>query len=91
MKNNFVDPFTINLPNIDLHGLDRNMARVAVLDFINDNYKMKNKCFYIIHGRGHDILRKEVINTLQKNRRVLEYKTSNPNVGCTTVWLKIDK
>lgn len=91
MKNNFVDPFTYNLPSIDLHGYDRDSARVQTKDFINDNYKMKNEKFYIIHGVGNGILRKVVIDTLQRDKRVLEYRTSNPNIGCTTVWIKIDK
>lgn len=91
MKNKFIDPFTYNLPSIDLHGLDRDIARVKVNDFIKDNYIMKNDKFYIIHGVGSGILRQTVITILQKDKRVLEYKTSIPNIGCTTVWLKIDK
>lgn len=91
MKNSFIDPFTYNLPYVDLHGLDRDTSRVVVKDFINDNYKMKCERFYIIHGVGSGILRKTVIETLQRDKRVLEYKTSIPNIGCTIVWLKIDK
>ena len=33
----YIDGF----PSIDLHGLDRDTARVKVLEFINDNIKMK--------------------------------------------------
>ena len=29
--------FINNLPNLDLHGYDRETARVAINDFINDN------------------------------------------------------
>ena len=43
MKNKFFeDPFIKNIPSIDLHVYDRDSARVAVLDFINDNLKLKN-------------------------------------------------
>ena len=34
--------FIDNFPTIDLHGYDRDTARVATNDFINDNMKMKN-------------------------------------------------
>lgn len=91
MRNKFIDPFTINIPYIDLHGLDRDIARISIIDFINDNYKMKNNNFYIIHGNGSGILRKTVIDVLQKDKRVIQYKVGNPNIGCTNVWLKIDK
>ena len=91
MKNKFIDPFTCNLPSIDLHGYDRDSARVQVKDFINDNYRMKNDNFYIIHGVGSGVIRKATIDVLKHDKRVLEYKISNPNIGCTTVWLKIDK
>lgn len=90
MKNNFIDPFLVNLPSIDLHGYDRESARVAVLDFIKDNIKLKNSEIIIIHGIGKDILRKEVYNTLQRHRFVLGYKTTYFNRGQTIVKLKLD-
>lgn len=91
MKNSYIDPFTYNLPYIDLHGYDRDTARVYINDFIKDNYSMKNEKFYIIHGIGSGILKNTTIDILRKDKRVFEYKTSYPNVGCTTVWLKFDK
>ena len=30
-----------NLPSIDLHGLDRDYARILINEFVSDNYKMK--------------------------------------------------
>ena len=60
MNKYFVDPFLANAPSIDLHGYDRESARIAVLDFINDNLKLKNEEIVIIHGIWKDILRKEV-------------------------------
>ncbi len=91
MKKYFVDPFLANIPTIDLHGLDRESARIAVLDFINDNIKLKNKEIIIIHGIGKDIVRKEVYNTLQRHKFVLEYKTTYFNRGQTIVRLKEKK
>ncbi len=89
MKNKyFEDPFIKNIPSIDLHGYDRDSARVAVLDFINDNLKLKNKEIVIIHGIGKDIIRKEIYSTLQKHKFVLEYKTTYFNRGQTIVKLK---
>ena len=90
MSKPFIDPFLVNVPAIDLHGYDRESARVAVLDFINDNLKLENEEIIIIHGIGKDILRKEVYNTLQRHKFVLEYKTTYFNRGQTLVKLKIN-
>ena len=32
-----------NIPTLDLHGFDRDYARIQINDFIIDNYKMKKK------------------------------------------------
>ena len=42
--------FVDNLPKIDLHGLDRDTARVLINDFIQENYKLKQNIFVIVHG-----------------------------------------
>ncbi|MBQ7141024.1 MAG: Smr/MutS family protein [Bacilli bacterium] len=91
MKNNYIDPFNYNIPSLDLHGFDRDMARVCITDFINDNYKMRNEKICIIHGKGSGIIRNVVLEVLKKDKRVLEYKSSYFNMGCTIVWLKFDK
>ena len=82
--------FINNLPTLDLHGFDRQTARVAINDFINDNLKMKNNFIVIIHGIGTGILMNAVRNYLQKDKRVLEYKLDYMNPGCTLVVLKVD-
>ena len=46
-----------NLPQIDLHGLDREYARILINDFIYDNYKIKNNKVIIVHGNGTGILK----------------------------------
>jgi len=91
MKNNYIDPFNYNIPSLDLHGYDRNMARIATLDFINDNLKQKKEKICIIHGKGSGIIKNTVYDTLKKDKRILEYKSSYFNMGCTIVWLKFDK
>ena len=85
-----IDPFTVNLPSIDLHGLDRTLAKIEVEDFIRDSVKLKYKQILIIHGIGEGILRQEVFKILKTNKNVESYKINGINVGCTIVNLKID-
>jgi len=81
--------FISNLPSIDLHGLDRNSARVLVEDFIKENIKLKNKEFVIIHGVGTGILKQTTHNVLKKNKNVEDYIICYNNVGSTIVRIKI--
>ena len=85
-----IDPFTVNLPSIDLHGFDRVLARIKTEEFINDNVKLKNKQIIIIHGIGEGILKDEVFKTLKRNKNVESFKLNGMNIGCTIVNLKID-
>ncbi len=82
-----------NLPTIDLHGFDRDYARIKINEFILDNCKLKSKTVIIIHGVGTGILRKETQKILKENKYVAEYKIDNFNVGQTIVKLidNIDK
>lgn len=82
--------FVDNLPKIDLHGLDRDTARVKVLEFIKDNKHMKNEIINIVHGRGEGILKSEIHNTLNKNKDVIDYKLFFNNPGSTIVQIKLD-
>lgn len=77
-----------NLPTLDLHGYDRDYARILILEFLEDQHKMKNKRILIVHGIGTGILRKMTQNTLKKHPYVLEYKIDNFNDGMTVVTLK---
>lgn len=83
--------FVDSLPSIDLHGYDREYARVKINEFINDNIKMKNEIIAIIHGVGSGILKSETIKTLSYNKHVLEHKLFYNNVGITIAKLKLDK
>lgn len=82
-----------NLPSIDLHGYDRDYARILINDFIYDNYVMKNEMIVIIHGNGQNIIKKTCQDTLKRNKYVLDYKIDNFNSGMTIVKLNkfIDK
>ena len=77
-----------NIPSLDLHGIDRDYARILINDFINDNYKIKNTKVVIIHGIGTGIIRKTTQETLKKNNLVEEYKIDNFNPGMTVVTIK---
>lgn len=84
-----IDIFLERYPKIDLHGCDRDSARMMVNDFIDENIILGNDMIVIIHGIGTGIIKKEVHETLRVNKNVLEYKTDNFNPGCTIVKLKI--
>ena len=83
------DIFINTYPKIDLHGYDRDSARMAVNDFILENVILKNEKIVIIHGIGSGIVKKSVHDTLKINKNVVEYKTDNINSGCTIVSLRI--
>ena len=74
-----------NLPCLDLHGEDRESARILVNDFIRDSYKMGKFKVIIVHGIGTGIVKKSVHNTLKSNKLVTSYKIDNFNIGCTMV------
>ena len=77
-----------NLPSLDLHGLDRDYARILINEFISDNYKMKNYKIIIVHGNGTGVIKKITQETLRVNRLVEEYKIDNFNTGMTVVSLR---
>lgn len=75
-------------PTLDLHGFDRDYARIMINDFIKDCYIMKERNAIIIHGIGSGILRKTTKQTLQSNSYVEEAKLDIFNDGQTIVRLK---
>ena len=77
-----------NIPQIDLHGYDRDYARIKINEFIQDNYNMKKQKVAIIHGIGTGILRKTTHETLKRNNLVYSYKLDNFNSGTTIVEIK---
>ena len=84
-----MDIFLDRYPRVDLHGFDRDSARMVVNDFILENVTLGNDTIVIVHGKGMGILKKEVHDTLRTNKYVYEYKTDNFNDGCTIVKIKI--
>lgn len=77
--------FIDNLPKLDLHGFDRETARVAVNDFVKDNLKMNNHFVSIVHGIGSGVIKATVHEQLRKNKNVVDFKTFYYNQGCTIV------
>lgn len=82
-----------SMPQIDLHGEDRIGAKIKIKTFIDDNYQVGNEEIAIIHGIGKGILKKEVLNVLKNDKRVIEYNIDCFNGGCTLAKLykNIDK
>lgn len=77
-----------HLPTLDLHGIDRDYARILINEFIEDNYRIKNTQIIIIHGNGTGIIKKTTQETLKQHKLVEEYKIDNFNSGMTIVTLK---
>ena len=46
----FNDIFLDRYPRIDLHGYDRDMARVMVNDFLDEAIQMEYSTVIIVHG-----------------------------------------
>mgnify|MGYP003496362821 FL=1 len=55
-NNIFIDMY----PSVDMHGLDRESARVLTDDFVKENIKLGNKKIIIIHGKGSHIVKQSV-------------------------------
>lgn len=77
-----------NLPTVDLHGFDRDYAKIVINDFISDNFKLNKPRIIIIHGIGSGILKNTTQQVLAKNKYVVAYKIDNFNAGETIVDLR---
>lgn len=82
------DIFLDILPKIDLHGFDRESARVRVNDFVDEAYQLGYKEILFIHGIGSGVVKEAVLETLRKNKKVLSYHIVGSNVGCTVANIK---
>ena len=80
--------FYKNLPCVDLHGYDRESARVKIEDFIRENILLKNKKIIIIHGIGQGIVKESVYKVLKRNKSVVSYEIDIYNPGCTIVEIR---
>ena len=82
------DIFLDRLPRIDLHGFDRDSARVMVNDFIDEAIIMNYSHIVIVHGIGSGIVKDSVHSTLSKRKDIINYHIVPGNVGCTIVKIK---
>lgn len=85
----FYNPFLSILPEIDIHGLSRDMVKCVVDEFINDNIKLKNDKIVVIHGKGRGILLNELHFLLKNDKRIKKYYLDGFNTGCTIIELNL--
>ena len=77
-----------NTPSLDLHGMDREITKILVKEFISDHYKMGYDKVIIVHGKGTGVLRKTVQEVLKKNPLVEKYYLDFFNDGSTVVSIR---
>ena len=82
-----VDPFTVLLPQLDVHGYTRDIVMTVVNDFIYENYRMGKKKIIVIHGRSGGVLKETIHKNLKKNKYVKNFYLYNMNTGCTIIEL----
>ena len=84
----FNDIFLDRYPRIDLHGYDRDMARVMVNDFLDESIQMEYSTVIIVHGIGSGIVKNSVLDTLAKRKDIVDFHVVPENVGCTIVKIR---
>ena len=76
------------MPSIDLHGMDRVLARIKTNEFLNDHFQSGDLEVAIIHGIGTGVLKNEVHTILYRHPLVDDFHLDYFNSGCTLVRLK---
>ena len=89
MMKKLIDPFTVYLPHLDLHGEVRDSVKFLVDTFVKDNYLLGKDKIVIIHGRSGGVLKKEVHLVLKNNEYVKDFYIDSVNDGQTIVQIKI--
>ena len=83
--NKRIDPFTVLLPHLDLHGESKETAKFLIESFLKDNYLVGNYKLVIIHGKSTGILKKETQKVLKTSKYVTKYYIDDINDGQTIV------
>ena len=83
-----IDPFTELLPKIDVHGYDRDYTIIKLNEFINESIKLHNYHICVVHGIGSGTLKSVIHEYLKKDKRVISFNVSIPNIGQTEIYLK---
>lgn len=87
MRKIYDDPFTINLPHLDLHGETYETITYPLNSFVKDNYLMGNTKIVIIHGRHGNVLKSRTQELLKVSKLVKKYYINSVNDGETIVEL----
>lgn len=91
MERQIYDIFLERYPKKDLHGLDRDSARMYTNDFVYENVILGNDTIILIHGKGEGIVRRACHEALAVNKMVQSYKVDNFNPGITIVNLNLNR
>lgn len=81
------DPFTVNLPHLDLHGETYETMAYPLSTFIKDNYIMGNINIVVIHGRSGHVLKNRTQEILSKDKLVKKFYINSDNDGETIIEL----
>ena len=84
-----IDPFTVNLPTLDLHGETYETMGYILESFIKDNYNLRKDKIVVIHGKSGNVLKKRTQELLRSNEYVSKYSIDFNNDGQTIIELKI--
>lgn len=76
-----------HLPSIDLHGMDRDTARILSKEFLEDQYSLGKRVVVIIHGKGKRVLKQEIHEMLKREKIVQDFFIDFFNDGATIVEL----
>ncbi len=74
---------------LDLHGHNRNTARLAIVTFLANCHERRQRCVRIIHGKGNGspnsgpVLKVSLDGWLRKRRDVMAFATARPVDGGT--------
>jgi DNA mismatch repair protein MutS2 len=77
--------------SVDLHGMDRHGAGLAVRDALEACARDGVKRLRIVHGKGTGALRDEVRFILEGSAHVADFRTARPRDGgdgAVEVWLE---
>ena len=83
-----IDPFTVMLPTLDLHGETYETMKYILESFIKDNYKLGKKIIIVIHGRSGNVLKNRTTELLKNNVYVNKFYIDFNNDGQTIIELK---
>jgi DNA-nicking Smr family endonuclease len=85
---------------LDLHGLNRDQARLAVVSFLSECRQHGHRCVRIVHGKGlsspgrEPVLKKLVLGWLSQRREVLAFcqaRAAEGGAGAVVVLLAAKK